>query len=248
MELSGNTVLITGGATGIGFAVADRLIKLGNTCIVCGRRLDRLEEARKRIPGLNIIQCDISKEEQRNALFEWIDANFKEMNVLVNNAGIQRKINLAEGMAGIEKNEDEIEINLRSQIYLAARFIPMLRRRAKAAIINVSSGLGFVPMAAFPIYSATKAAIRSFTMSLRQQLKGTSISVFEVIPPTVHDTELKGKPIPKSDYSISAAEMADAIIAGLRNDQYEIAAGASKGWISASREELDRFFSGINDH
>jgi len=149
-------------------------------------------------------------------------------------------------MQDILKNQDEIDINLKSQIYLAARFVPILSKRDEAAIVNVSSGLGFVPMAVFPIYSATKAAIHSFTMSLRHQLKGTAIRVFEVIPPTVHDTELKGKKIDKTDYSISAAELADAVIMGLKEDNYEIAAGPSKNFVTASKEQIDQMFKNIN--
>ena len=102
-------------------------------------------------------------------------------------------------------------------------------------------------MAIFPIYSATKAAIHSFTMSLRQQLKGTSVKVFEVIPPTVYDTELKGKPQAKTDYSISAAEMADEVIKGLGQDQYEIPAGATRKWLTESKAELDQDFRDVNN-
>ena len=138
-------------------------------------------------------QCDVSKEKDRKTLYAWIEENFKELNVLVNNAGIQRRVDFTKGTDDLLKNEDEIEINLKAQIYLAAQFVPMFSKHKEAAIVNVSSGLGFVPLTIFPIYSATKAAIHSFTMSLRYQLRGTSIKVFEVIPPTVYDTELKGQ-------------------------------------------------------
>lgn len=112
--------------------------------------------------------------------------------------------------------------------------------------MTVSSGLGFVPMASFPIYSATKAAIHSFTMSLRQQLKDTDVKVFEVIPPGDHDTELRGKPIPKSDWSISAADMAEAVKEGLENDDYEIAAGPTIGYLLGSNSEFDEAFKNMN--
>ncbi len=246
IKTSGNTVLITGGATGIGFELASRFVKLGNKVIICGRRKDRLIEAERKLPGIHTISCDISKEADRVALAELIDRDFKELNVLVNNAGIQRKIDLKNGIGELLKNEDEIDINLKSQIYLAVRFIPNLAKQKEASIINVSSGLGFVPMAIFPIYSATKAAIHSFTMSLRYQIKDTTIKVFEVIPPTIYDTELKGKPIEKTDYSISASEMADAIISGFAQNQYEICAGATKKWLTESKAELDQDFRNIN--
>lgn len=247
MKTSGNTVLITGGATGIGFALAERFVKLGNNVIICGRRKEKLAEAEKKLPGIHTIVCDISKEIDRKALFERMQSDFKDLNILVNNAGIQRKIDLKVGIDEFLRNDhNEIDINLKSQIYLAVRFTPTLSKQKEAAIINVSSGLGYVPMAMFPIYSATKAAIHSFTMSLRHQLKGTSIKVFEVIPPTVYDTELKGNPIEKTDYSISAAEMADGIINGVGTDQYEIPGGATKRWLTESKAELDQDFRNIN--
>lgn len=246
MKLSGNTILITGGATGIGFALAERFASMGNEVIICGRREGKLNEAKAKLPKVHVKRCDISKEADRQDLYNWIEKDFSGMNVLVNNAGIQRRIDLTKGPEDLLKNEDEIEINLRSQIYLAALFMPMLLKRKESAIINVSSGLGFVPMAQFPVYSATKAAIHSFTKSLRHQLKNTPIKVFEIIPPAVHDTELKGKPIPKSDFSISAGEMASAVIAGLEKDQFEIGAGGANGWLSASKSDLDMAFEGMN--
>jgi uncharacterized oxidoreductase len=246
MKTSGNVILITGGATGIGYALAERFVKLGNEVIICGRREDKLNEAKRKLPSIHVRRCNISKEDERKDLLDWVSLNFKGFNVLVNNAGIQRPIDLTKGMEDLLKNEDEIEVNFRSQVYLAARSVPMLSKQKDPVIINVSSGLGFVPLAMFPIYCATKAAIHSFTMSLRHQLSKTPIRVFEVIPPTVYDTELKGKPIPKTDYSVSAAEMADAIIAGLEKDQYEIAAGPSNGWMNASKSDLDKAFNNMN--
>lgn len=171
LKLSGNTILITGGATGIGFSLAEAFVKLGNTVIICGRREDKLNEAKEKLPGIIIKRCDVSREEERKALYDWIESNFKGINVLVNNAGIQRPIDFRKGMEDILKNGDEIEINLRSQIYLSARFIPLLSKQKDATIINISSGLGFAPLATFPIYCATKAAIHSFSVSLRYQLK-----------------------------------------------------------------------------
>jgi uncharacterized oxidoreductase len=246
LKLNGNTILITGGATGIGFSLAEAFMKLGNTVIICGRREDKLNEAKKKLPEINVKSCDVSKEEERKSLYDWIESNFKEINVLVNNAGIQRPIDFRKGMEDVLKNEDEIEINLRSQIYLSARFIPLLSKQEDAAIINISSGLGFAPLAIFPIYCATKAAIHSFSVSLRYQLRETSIRVFEVIPPTIHDTELKGKKMEKNDWSISSSEMTEAVINGLKDDQYEIAAGTSKKLISASKSELDQAFKNMN--
>ncbi|MDA4116500.1 MAG: SDR family NAD(P)-dependent oxidoreductase [Thaumarchaeota archaeon] len=246
MKMEDNTILITGGATGIGFALAESFVKLGNTVVVCGRRADKLDAAKKRLPALTVKQCDVSDEADRKALYAWVGENFKDLNVLVNNAGIQRRVDLTKGGEDLARKEDEIDINFKAQVHLAAMFVPMLSKQKQAAIVNVSSGLGFVPLTMFPIYSATKAAIHSFTKSLRHQLRGTSIKVFEVIPPTVHDTELKGKPIEKADWSVSSSEVAESVVKGMEADEYEIAIGASKRWVSSSKLELDQAFSNIN--
>ena len=221
-------------------------MKLDNTVMICGRRADKLEEAKERNPMLIARQCDISKENDRKNLYDWVRDNYGGINVLVNNAGIQRRVDLTKGMDDLLMNEDEIEINLKAQIYLAAQFVPMLSKHKEAAIVNVSSGLGFVPLAIFPIYSATKAALHSYTMSLRYQLRGTSIRVFEVIPPTVHDTDLKGKPIEKAEWTVSSSEVAEAVIRGLEANEDEIAIGPTKRWMSITKSELDQIFSNIN--
>jgi uncharacterized oxidoreductase len=246
MKMNNNTILITGGATGIGFALADSFVKLGNRVIICGRRADRLEGAKRKLPALNVRQCDVSKENDRKAMYAWIEENFKELNVLVNNAGIQRRVDFTKGTEDLLKNEDEIDINLKAQVYLSAQFVPMLSKQKEAAIVNMSSGLGFVPLTIFPIYSATKAAIHSFTMSLRHQLRETSVKVYEVIPPTVYDTELKGKPIERAEWTASSSEVAEAVVKGLEENVFEISIGPSKKWISSTKNELDQIFSNIN--
>lgn len=248
MKTNDNTVLITGGATGIGFAIAESFLKLGNEVIICGRREDRLREAKERLPALNIRKCDVSKESDRKKLFEWVSSSFSGINVLVNNAGIQRPIDLRKGIDALLKTEDEIEINLKAQIYFSAYFIPLFSKRKEAAIVNVSSGLGFVPLAMVPVYSATKAALHSFTMSLRHQLSRTPIKVFEVIPPMVHDTYLHGeKHLPKNEWSSSSAEVAAALMKGFRNDEYEISLGPSKGMIANWRSNPEQAFRNMND-
>jgi len=246
MKTRDNTILISGGATGIGFALAESFVKLGNNVIVCGRRMEKLEDAKRRLPSLTVRQCDVSKESDRRALFEWVEKDFKDLNVLVNNAGIQRRVDFTKGTEDLLRKEDEIHINFKAQVYLAAEFVPLLSRQKEAAIVNVSSGLGFVPLTVFPIYSATKAAIHSFTMSLRFQLRKTTVKVYEVIPPTVYDTELKGKPIEKAEWTVSSSEVAEAVVKGLGEDVFEIAVGPSKRWLSSSKTELDQAFGNIN--
>ena len=121
MEISGNTVLITGGATGIGFALAESFSNQGNEVIICGRREEKLRAAKEKLPGLTIRMCDISKQSDIESLSDWVTSNFPNINVLVNNAGIQRAVDFRMGLEILVKNEDEIMINLRAQIYLAGK-------------------------------------------------------------------------------------------------------------------------------
>jgi uncharacterized oxidoreductase len=246
MNINGNTVLITGGGTGIGFALAAEFASRGNRVLICGRREERLKAAGEKIPGLFTGRCDVSDPRGRKDLLEWIRSEHPELNVLVNNAGIQRPVDLAAGTDDIEKGEDEIDINFRSQVFLTALFIPFLKEKEKAAIINITSGLGFIPLARYPLYSASKAAFHSYTLSLRHQLRDTTIKVFEAIPPTVFDTELKGFRMDRNDWSISSAEMASAIMDGLIKDRDEITAGTSGYWVSCTEKERDRIFHEIN--
>ncbi len=176
-------MLITGGATGIGLALAEALLKAGNTVAVCGRRIHKLAEVEARFPQLITRPCDIAQPTEREALYRWAELSLPHLNVLVNNAGIQRMLDLhAQGQDG---GRAEVETNLMAPISLSAYFLPLLCQQAQAAIINVTSGLGFVPIAAMPVYCASKAALHSFTVSLRFQLQDTSIKVFELIPPAV---------------------------------------------------------------
>lgn len=158
MKINGNTVLITGGATGIGFALAQDLVQAGNEVIICGRRENKLAEAKGKLPLIHTRVCDVSKDKDRRELFAWARANFPNLNILVNNAGIQRMIDLTKGIEALA-GEDEIEINLKACVHLSALFIPFFMEKKEAAIVNVSSGLGFVPLAIMPVYCATKAAL-----------------------------------------------------------------------------------------
>ena len=173
MKINGNTILITGGATGIGFALAEAFVKEDNEVIICGRREDKLREAKSKLPQIHTKVCDISKGEEREALYNWIKSNNIDINILVNNAGIQRMVDFKKGIYDLSKGENEIEINLTAPIHLSAYFIPDLLKQKESAIINVSSGLAFVPIAVMPIYSATKAGLHSFSVSIRHQLRGT---------------------------------------------------------------------------
>jgi len=126
MKIKDNTILITGGATGIGFSLAKALVNAGNKVIICGRRESKLKEARDKLPQIQVRVCDMSKEKERESLFKWVEANFKDLNVLINNAGIQRMVNLKKGTKDLFSGENEIETNLVAPIHLSAYFIPFL--------------------------------------------------------------------------------------------------------------------------
>jgi uncharacterized oxidoreductase len=248
MKTKGNTILITGGATGIGFALAETMVNAGNKAIICGRRENKLNEAKQKLPQIQIKVCDVSVEKEREALFVWAKDNYPDLNVLINNAGIQRMINLKKGTQELFNGKNEIETNFVAPIYLSAYFIPWFLKKKEAAIINVSSGLGFVPITAMPIYCATKAAVHSFTVSLRHQLKETAIKVFEIVPPAV-DTELgKGTTSDESEEyrGIPASVVAEATIKALANNEYEIIVGEAKGLVEGARTNPEQAFQNLN--
>ena len=247
MKVEGNTILITGGATGIGLALAESFLKLGNQVIICGRRKERLIEVQKMHPDLHIVECDVSDENGRNSLFKYVTENFNDINVLVNNAGIQRAIDLTDGIKGLE-GENEIKINFEAPIYLSALFIPFLESKEESAIINISSGLAITPLAAVPVYCATKAGVHIFTKCLRLQLSDTSIKVFEVLPPIVI-SELNmeyRKKIGTTNVGVKSDKCAAAIIEGLLKDNFEIENPALENLKTATREDFDKLFEAMN--
>jgi uncharacterized oxidoreductase len=248
MKISGNTVLITGGATGIGFHLAEEFVRRGNEVIICGRRQDKLAEAQSKLPSLSTRVCDVADPLDREALYNWVAANYGHINILVNNAGIQRMIDLRKGLRELDSGENEIEVNLTAAVYLSASFIPAFLERTEAAIVNISSGLGFVPIAVMPVYCATKAAIHSFSLSLRRQLKDTPVRVFEIIPPTV-DTELdRGARARRGQAhrGIPPSEVAAAALTALEENRYESAIGQAAGLVEESKTGFEAAFNRLN--
>jgi len=242
MHLSGNTILITGGASGIGFALAERFVKAGNQVIVCGRRAHMLQEAQRKLPGLEIRVCDVSREEERLSLLVWANKEFPKINVLVNNAGIQQRVNLHQATETWRYYSQEIATNLEALIHLSMLFIPSLVSQNNAVIMNVSSGLAFTPLASVPIYSATKAAVHSFSMSLRHQLAG-KVEVIEVAPPAV-DTDLGGPGL--HTFGVPVDAFADGVFERLKQGKTEIGFGTAEKAIRMSRDEIDAAFHMLN--
>ena len=189
MKLVNNTILITGGATGIGRALAEALQAAGNEVIIAGRRLGLLEAVRAANPGMKSATLDITNPESIQRLAEKMGREFPRLNVVIQNAGIMRTEVLPSG--SVADAEAMVATNLLGPIRLTAALLPALKEQPEAAIMTVSSGMAFLPWAMTPTYSATKAAIHSYTQSLRYQLRDTSVQVLEIIPPYVQ-TELMG--------------------------------------------------------
>jgi len=183
MKLTHNTILITGGGSGIGRGLAEAFYDLGNKVIIAGRRQSALEETTDANPGMASVVLDIDDPDAVQSFADEVTELHPELNVLINNAGIMRPENLK--APNIADAEDIITTNLLGPIRLTSALVPHLQKQSSAAIINVSSGLGFVPFPTTPTYSATKAALHSYTVSLRVHLQGTPVEVIEIIPPAV---------------------------------------------------------------
>ncbi len=238
MQTSGNTILITGGTSGIGLAFAKQFLQEGSKVIICGRRADRLAQIAADNPGIITKQCDITDASQRENLCNWALQHYPDLNILINNAGIQLAIDLTSPV-DLGKVRNEIETNFIAPIHLTSLFAAHLKTKSEAAIMNVSSGLAFVPLAFMPVYCATKAAIHSVTLSLRHQMKNTSVKVFEIAPPST-DTELgheRRADKTQTHGGIPISEFLTEAMEGIRNDTLETVVGQSKG-LRAKREEL----------
>jgi uncharacterized oxidoreductase len=190
MQMTGNTILITGGGTGIGRGLAESFRRLGNEVIIAARRREPLQAVAEANPGMQILSLDQGDPADVRRFATEVTDRYPELNVVVNNAGIQRVEDLTTGGPGAA--EQTVAINLLGPIRLTAALLPLLLARPRAAIVNVTSGLAFMPSALTPTYCATKAALHSYTQSLRFQLRETSVQVIEIIPPQVQ-TALQGE-------------------------------------------------------
>jgi len=193
MKVTGNTILITGGGSGLGRGLAEAFHKRGNTVIIAGRRKEVLDQVAASNPGIVAVPLDVQSEASINAFAAELTAKYPALNVLINMAGIMKTEQIIDPKAA----EETINTNLLAPIRLTAALLPTLQKQPNSTIMNVSSGLAFTPLALTPTYSATKAAIHSWSQSLRYQLKGSNVEVLELAPPYVQ-TELLG-PHQKSD-------------------------------------------------
>jgi uncharacterized oxidoreductase len=198
MKLTGNTILITGGGSGIGRGLAEAFHALGNQVIIAGRRKHALDEVTGANPGMSSLPLDIEDPAAIRAFAARVEAEFPSVNVLINNAGIMRAERLLAQQADLADAEAIVATNLLGPIRLTAALLPLLQRQTHSTIMNVSSGLAFLPLVLTPTYCATKAAIHSYTLSLRYQLKDTATEVLELIPPYVATHLMSGASDPRA--------------------------------------------------
>ncbi|RUT67924.1 SDR family NAD(P)-dependent oxidoreductase [Flavobacterium cupreum] len=239
MKLANNKILITGGATGIGLGLTERFISENNTVIICGRRETALKEVAEKFPSVITKVCDLEGEEGRNELYEWVAANHSDLNVLVNNAGVQNWMNVSDDDF-YERAKTEVDINILAPIHLTKLFlsIPSLN-----TIINVSSGLAFTPFSKVPVYCGTKAFTRSFTISLRHQLKDKNIEVIELIPPAIN-TALGGQVVHKGLPEVS--DFVASIFEQLKEGKTELTFGSSETRAKANNETISEYLKLLN--
>jgi uncharacterized oxidoreductase len=225
MNLTGRTILITGGSAGIGLAFAAKFVELGNEVIVTGRRQAVLDAVKATYPKLHTIQSDIADANQVSALAERLKRDFPTLDVLINNAGVGVAKNLtapADDLAGLLT---EMDINVGGVIRMTSALIDIITAN-QGTVINVSSALAFVPVPAMPVYSATKAAVHSYTQSLRFQLEGTGVEVIELMPPAVR-TEMTSEFDEAGISTITTDELVKQTLAALRAGKKEIRPGQS---------------------
>lgn len=231
-------MLITGGTSGIGWAFAEAFMQEGSQVIVCGRREERLRALKEKYPQLATRVCDVSRAAEREALVGWTTTNFPKTNILINNAGVQLTADLTQPV-DLKRIYEEVDTNLIAPLHLSSLLAPHLSRLPEAAIVNISSGLAFTPLAFMPVYCATKAAIHSLTLSLRHQLRNTPVKVFEIAPPSV-DTELghdRRADKSESHGGMPVSEFMAGALEALRNDELEAAIGPASH-LRAQREAL----------
>jgi uncharacterized oxidoreductase len=226
MELRNNTILITGGTSGFGYEFARQLLGLGNTVIITGRDQQRLDQTRGRLPGVHTFRSDVSDPAAIAVLYAQVTQRFPGLNILINNAGEMRKIDLRMALPDITR---EIEINLSGPIRMVQQFLPHLRQKSSAAILNVTSGLALVPLPMAPVYGATKAGLRSYTKSLRAQLRHTAVKVFELVAPGAN-TPLNDKFAGDVDSKMlmDPIRLVSEAIKGLQKDKLEVYPGLAR--------------------
>lgn len=239
MKLSNNKILVTGGASGIGLGLTERFIQENNTVIICGRREATLQEVKDKFPSVITKVCDLSLEADRFELYNWVSEHHPDLNVLVNNAGIQNWMNISDSDF-YSKSINEININVLAPIHLTTQFINL---NNLDTIINVTSGLAFVQLSQVPVYCATKASLHSFTLSLRHMLKNKNIEVIEMIPPALN-TDLGGKGLHDGQPPVS--DFINAVFQQMKEGKTELTFGFSEVMAKATPDIINATFNKMN--
>lgn len=224
MILTGNTILITGGTSGIGLELASRFLSLGNRVIISGRDPQKAEQIKKQMPGVELLTGDLADDRSLQSLVHSITERFPELNVLINNAAVQYNYTFADEPGVMDKISYELAANLAAPIKLTSALLPLLLQKKHSAVVHVSSGLAIAPKRSASVYCATKAAIHSYSKSLRYQLEGSPVKVFEIIPALVETPMTAGRGRSK----ISPARLADEFLKNFGADVYESYIGKAK--------------------
>ncbi len=230
MELKNSNILITGGSSGIGLELIKQLIEHRvDAIIITGRDISRLEQAKRQFPQIHIFQSDVSDTPAISQLFKDVTSQFPQLNIIINNAGIMRDLDLLTTKLDVSEITAEIDISLSGSIKMVQTFLPHFLNQKGAAIINVSSGLAFIPFPASPVYSAAKVGLHAYTRILRIQLKQTNIRVFELAPPSTETPLLDAfSGLVDSSQNMAVDKMVSVAIKGILNDTMEIKPGLSK--------------------
>ena len=249
MKMHSNTIFITGGTSGIGKGLAEAFHRLGNQVIISGRREDRLKNICAANPGMRYFVMDVTELSSIRNTARKVIEEFPGLNCAFNNSGMQRRHDFAAG----KLIEDaamlaEIQTNLIGLIRVTAEFLPQLKNQQDATLLNVSSGLAFVPLSVFPVYCATKAAVHSFSLSLRHQLRNSKVKVIELVPPYVATELGGGSQAPAGALHQMPLETFIAeTMKDLEGDADEIAIGGAKNLLAApSPENVMKIFAGMN--
>jgi len=226
MNLRSSTILITGGTSGFGYEFAQQLLALGNTVILTGRNQAKLDQAKRQLPGVHTFRSDVSDPAAIEDLYEQVTTQFPALNILINNAGEMRKLNLNDPALNLHDVTREVDINLLGPIRMVQQFLPHLKSQQNAAILNVSSGLALVPFPFAPVYGATKAGLHSYTQSLRVQLRQTPVKVFELIAPAAKTPLVANFGSDADDTPLmEPGKVVAAALKALQNDHWEVYPG-----------------------
>lgn len=247
MKLKNRTVLITGGSSGIGKGLAEVFYRLGNQVVVTGRNEDPLKKMCEAHPGMKYFTLDVSDPNSVRTAAEYVGKEFPQLDCLINNAGIQLRHDFAqEELPALEYLSQEVNINLNGLIWMSTAFLPLLKQNKPATLMNVSSGLGFVPIAKMPVYCATKAAVHSFTLSLRHQLRPEGVEVIELVPPAVETRLDDGKREQNIPFQMTVAAFIDSTLQALQTDEEEIAIGSAEQLRSHLHNDPKAAFTQMN--